>query len=185
MKKKLIVTGLVATGVLGTAILAPITAFAQASDTGDTFVSKLAAALGIEETQVQTAVESVRDDMHAERQAELTAAINQAVTDGELTQRQADILLTMQTIREAEMANREESPPAEPDESLTEEERRVEMETRRAEHEQEMLAALNASGLNTTQEEVKAANEAARDAGLKILRMGRGGPGGHGMGLRP
>lgn len=50
----------------------------------------LASALGIEESKVTTALEEIRTEAKADRAAELKSKLDQAVTDGKLTQAEAD-----------------------------------------------------------------------------------------------
>lgn len=180
-RKKLIaasVAGVIGTVVMGGLLLAPLAVSAATITNGQTtFIQKLAAKLGISESTVQTAVTSVRDEMKTERDAQIQTEINTAVTTGKLSQRQADLL-------NAEMKYGEEvknslTPPT-PDSSLTQEQRKVKMEEFRNQMESALVQKLNDNGLNTTANELKAAREAARSAGImglggKGMGMGRGG----------
>lgn len=167
MNKKLIIAGFLSTGVATmAAFAAPGLVAAQANvNVEDAFVQKLAVKLGIDEEAVQTAVQSTREEIRSEKDAELEAEINTAVSEGKITQRQADILTAMLDYRPETPQNTER--PADFD-SLTKEERQAAMEARRTEMQQSQLNALNEAGLNTSLDELQSAQEAARDAGIRF-----------------
>ncbi|MCM0674318.1 hypothetical protein NCC78_06400 [Micromonospora phytophila] len=122
MRKKHLLAGLAAAGVLGVGIAAPTVAFAADGDTptpaasatesGDRqqqradrqaeFAEALAKELGVPTDKVTAALEKVREQHKpagrpergnaADRQAALKERLDQAVKDGKLTQEQADAI---------------------------------------------------------------------------------------------
>ena len=174
MNKKLVIASVLGTGVLAVGALVPIAVFAQTatdSTSVSTFVQKLADKLGIDQNTVQTALDSVKTDMQAERVAQFKTDVSQAVTDGKLTQRQADILLGVEDVMPT-LAK--PIPDTSVDLStLTEDQRKAQMDTMRTQMDQSIVDALNAKGLATTVSELQSAQDAARTAGL------RAGFGGH------
>lgn len=145
---------------------------ADTTDTNDTFITKLAEKLGISESDVRSAVDSVRDEIRSEKDSETKNKISEAVINGTLTNRQADILNALIDNR-VELAIGER-----PDLSgLTREERRLQMETFRSEREQKEVDLLNKAGLETSLEEVREAKEAAKSADI-MMGFGRRGHGG-------
>lgn len=187
MNKKLLLFGVVGSIGMGAAAILPIAVSAQLAQNegATTFVQQLAAKLGIDQATVQTAFDSVQSDMKAERDAKADAEIAQAVTDGKITQRQADILNGLQEI---ELVKPEEGtmPTREEMESMTDEEREAQRTAIETEMTQKVVDSLNAAGLNTNADEVKATREAAREANLNILGFGFhiGGPKGGMMKVR-
>ena len=104
-----------------------------------TMHQELAQKLGIDENKVQTAFDEIRREHQQEMQAQFTERLNQAVTDGRLTQDQKNLILQkheeLQTERQTE---REQV------QNMSREERREFMETR---HE-EMQAWGEANGID-------------------------------------
>jgi len=187
MNKRLVALGLVGTLGLAGAISVPI--IISADDTTETdvsgFVQKLAGNLGLDQSVVQSAFDSTHAQIRSEVKAEVTTEIVNAVTAGTLTQRQADILTAVQ--------NLEMNPPAEagrPENAgqgnSTHEERQSQMEQMRAERHQSIVDQLNESGLNTTVDELEAAQEAAKSAEVRLMGgFGERGMGGSGKGHGP
>ena len=173
MKKKLLLgaIGIAVIGAIG--VIAPTLAYAATdSTTPSTFVTKLAEKLGIDVNTVQTAVDSTRTEIKAENDATRKTEIAQAVTDGKLTQRQADILDAMRDVEPIKPADDTTKPDLS---TMTQDERKAAMDAMKVQRDQAMLDALNAKGLNTTLDEVQTALTAARTAGLaKGPGMGRG-----------
>jgi hypothetical protein len=181
---KVILASMLGVAVLGVGAIVPIAVFAQTQDsTGSSFVQRLANKLGLDQSVVETAVDDVHEEIEAEMEAERAAAINQAVTDGKLTQRQADIL---NAVNDAHEGLRDEVRPVdikENFEDMTQAEREAQMDTMKAEMDQKLLDAVNANGLNATTEEIQAAHEAAREAGvMKMVKFEMGVRTGKGMG---
>lgn len=176
MNKKLVIAGVLSTGVATMALAVPGLVAAQTNvNVEDTFVQKFAARLGLDEEAVQTAFDSTREEIRSERDAQLEAEINTAVSEGKITQRQAAILAAMLDYRKE---NFEEIERPANFRTLTQEERQAAMETRRTEMQQSQVDALNEAGLDTSLEELQATQEAARDAGIRFGFGGMGkGPG--------
>jgi len=172
VKKQLITVGVILASIgAGAAIVSPVLA---ANSTRQAEMSKsLAAKLGVSEEKVTIAMEAIRSEQKATRQAEMKTKLAAAVVSGKLTQRQADLLTASGEIR---------STLAKPDQSereslkdLTEAQRKTKMDEMHTKRVAEMVTALNAKGLNTNADELKAAQTAARSADL-IPEMGGRGP---------
>lgn len=182
-RRKLFVTaagvGIAAIGSV--AALAPLAVYAAETTTNpqDSFIQKLAEKLGIDVTTVQTAFDSTQDEIRTEMEAQQAEEIAQAVTDGTLTQRQADILNGISDAMERLKPETGEAPTDVKEDlsDLTEEERDAKFQEMRDAHDQELVDALNEAGLNTTLEEVQSTQQAARDAGIRAGMHMRGGPG--------
>lgn len=170
MNKRAIIAGAVGTGLLGISAFLPLALSAQNADSAKTtFVQKLAEKLGLDQSNVQTAVDEIRTEVNSEKQAERKVEITQAVTNGKLTQRQADILFAVMDVEFEKPSHENKSE----ENSLSDETSQSEnfedwMETQRAEREQKIVDTLNAAGLNTTLEELKATQDAAKSANLRI-----------------
>lgn len=184
MNKKLIVaTGAIGIGTLGAmglVVPAGLVYAAQNDAQVSTFVQKLAAQLGIDQSKVQTAVDTARTEMRSERITTTKAEITQAVKGGKLTQRQADILNALLDIEQTEgSGQRSENAPKREDLSgLTAAERQAKMQELKSQREQTQVDELNAKGLNTTVAEFESTMTAARDQKIFIgfggMGMGRG-----------
>lgn len=142
------------------------------------FVSILAENLGVEESTVQTAVDSTRETMHSEMEAQRAEDISTAVSDGKITQRQADIQNAIHEIMEAKRENGDfqNGRPADFEEvkDMTQDERQAFMQEKRAEIDATLVTELNTKGLNTNLEEVTATREALKDAGIAGPKGGKG-----------
>lgn len=156
---------------------------AQEATQGSSFIEKLAQKLGIDQSTVETAVEAVRGEIRDEIEVKVDEEIASLVTEGTLTQRQADLLNGAQDVhdelRESESIER---PSRDEMKDLTEEERKAKMEEFKTQMEQTVVDKLNEKGYNTSVEEFEAAKEAAKEAGLKMMGGHRGGPRGE-MGM--
>jgi hypothetical protein len=144
----------------------------------DTFVSRIAEKLGIAEEEVVEVVDDLREDMQAQRQAERAEAITQAIEEGKLTDRQAEILDAMEDL---EMTGR-------PDDwgqwhEYTPEQREQLREARRETREIQVREALyEQQGLEVTEEEMNELHEVMLEEGIgmygrrgeKGLQMGGG-----------
>jgi hypothetical protein len=116
--------------------------------------------------------EEVRQEHMAERTAERAEAIVQASEEGNITERQLEILNAMEDLRPEGGrgmfgAGRD----------LTPEEREILRESTREEREQSMLEALNELGLNVTQEELQELRDLRMELGLMGNQHKRGGNG--------
>ncbi len=118
--------------------------------------------------------EEVRQEHIAQRTAERAGAVIEAMEDGDLTQRQVEILNAMEDLRP--MGGRGMFGAGR---DLTVEEREALREEIRVEREGSMLAALNESGLQVTQEELEELREVREELGLmgNQSRRGRNGQG--------
>lgn len=163
-RSKLVLATIAGVGILGiSAVLVPIAISADTTDSNiSIFVQKLASKLGMNEDVVQNAVTSVKDEFRLERQSERKAQIETAVSEGKITQRQADILISIMelNLERPNRGNLEEL------RSLSPEERQSRQDEFRAQREQEVVDALNATGINVTREELESAKTAAKDAGI-------------------
>lgn len=145
--------------MVGNAVYADDTA----SKTIPAFIQSVADKLGIEGTDLFNAMEEVRTEEREEIRAETEAKISEAVENGELTERQAQLLDAMHEIRDAK---REEV-------IASGEKRNGVMRDLK----DEMVTLLNEAGLNTTQEELDELHTT-----LQALGIGGGMDGGRGMG---
>lgn len=84
--KKLMVVAILAALVV-VVVAFSATAFAGSSDDNETFISKVADTLGVDDDEVSEAMDQARQEMREEAQQE---ALAQAVEDGVLTQDEAD-----------------------------------------------------------------------------------------------
>lgn len=144
----------------------------------DTFVSRIAEKLGLAEEEVVEVVDDLREDMQAQRQAQRVQAITQAMEEGKLTDRQAQILDAMEDL---EITGR----PDDWDQwhEYTPEQREQLREARREAREQQIRDALyNDFGLKVSQEEMNELHEVMLEEGIgmygrrgeKGLQMGGG-----------
>lgn len=168
MKNKKLLLGAMGIAVIGgVSTLVPLGVYAaENSDEVNTFAQKLAARLGIEESAIESAVENVRTEIHEEREADREAALSQAVIDGALNERQAQILNGLDEAMQAtrpEVGERHEKRGLA---DLTQEAREANFNEMREEREQQIVDALNEQGLNTTIDELESTREAARNANL-------------------
>lgn len=72
-----------------------------ASDTNTTMIDSLAQKLGVESTKVETAMEEIRTERHAQMQQEREESLQKAVTDGVITDAQKEAILQKQEERRA------------------------------------------------------------------------------------
>lgn len=113
MKKQLLVAGAVTT--LGLAGLTGITvANAATEETSDnpmsSLVAKIAEKFNLNQDEVQAVFDEQRDAMQAEREADFAERLSQAVTDGDLTQEQADKITAKRAeLQEAREANKDKT----------------------------------------------------------------------------
>lgn len=115
-----------ALSLLGVGFAATASAHSSADDTG--FAERIATKFNLNQEEVQTFLKEERATHEAEREAKHAQRLAELVTDGKLTQAQADAL----TAKHAEMkANRETEMESMKD--LTHEERRAKMEEKRTE----------------------------------------------------
>lgn len=104
IKKKLVILGAAATiglAGLGSAGLA----VAETGEDGSSLVAKIAQKFNLNQDEVQAVFDEERAEHHAERETKFKERLAQAVTDGKLTQEQADKIQAkheeMQTVMES------------------------------------------------------------------------------------
>lgn len=174
-KGQIVLSTLLGVGALGLSVgFAPLIISAQTTDSNvTTFVQRLAEKLGLSQDVVESALTSVRDDVRTERETERRSQINTALSEGKLTQREADVLIAIIDL-DLEKPSREDINEFR---DLSREERQAKREEFRGEREQEILTGLNANGLNVTLEELQSIKEAAKEAGIVKMegRFGRRG----------
>ena len=124
--------------------------------------------------------EEVREEHIAEREAERAEIVAQAVEEGALTDRQAEILAAMSELRPAGGRGMFGA-----GHDLTEEEREALREEMRAQRDGSMLEDLNELGLNVTEEELLELKEVSEELGLMGNQHRRNGTGGMGTGECP
>lgn len=91
------------------ALTATQVARANTTTTATSWVASLAQKLNLSESQVQTAVDELRSSERQARQAQKSAQLDQAVTDGVITQEQKDKLVAkMQEEQATRQKNRSE-----------------------------------------------------------------------------
>lgn len=143
----------------------------------ESFITRMAEKLGIESSEVVEVVEDLREDMHEERQAQRVEAITQAVEEGKLTEKQAQILDAMEDIgRKGRPEDIEEW------REYTPEQREALREARRETRQQEIKDGLYEQGLEVSQEELDELYEIMLEEGIgmygrrgeKGLQMGGG-----------
>lgn len=176
-KSTLTALGIAGVAVFGVSLILPTAVSAQAALSADeessSFIQQLAERLGLSEDTVETAVEEVKEERKAEFQAERQAQIDEAVANGNLTARQAELLAAMQEVRESSTF---EKPDRSELEDLTQEERQAFFEEQKEVKKQELVDALNEMGLNTSVEELEELRDTMQELGFDGPRGNRGGP---------
>lgn len=94
MKKQL----LIPLAILGFMVIAGATVFtgkalAAITPRNDQMVSRLAQELNVDQTKIQAAFDKIHQERQAERQAEMSANLDKAVTDGVITAEQKQKIL--------------------------------------------------------------------------------------------
>jgi hypothetical protein len=148
---------------------------------GDTFVSRLAAKLGINESDVNTAMDEVRTEVQAEREAERAETITQALDDGKLTEKQAEILNALEDIN----VNRGRPEDWEEWKEYTPEQKEALQEARHELIQQDRIDALYEQGIEVTQEEMDNLHDVMEELGIGMYgaRSNGGQRGGMGQGM--
>jgi len=175
--KKLIIYTTVGIIIIASGVFVTNRVNAQELSAGnETFFTRLAEKLGVEEVEIVEVVDDLRKDMHAQRQAERTEAITEAIENGKLTDRQAEILDAMEDL---DISGR-------PDDwnqwrEYTPEEKEQLRESRRENRETQMREALyEEQGLEVTQDEMEELHEIMLAEGIGMY--GRRGEKGMQMG---
>jgi predicted phage gp36 major capsid-like protein len=159
---------LVAAGIVTAASVAGLTGYAAvnaATDTNSTnpmssLVSAIAKKFNLQTSDVQAVFDEQRSSMEAERETKVKEEVAQLVTDGKLTQAQADTINAKRAELQKERAANRSS-----DQSMTEAQRKAKMDERKT--------ALDTWLKNNTID--------AQYAYLLMGGHGHGGPGGPGM----
>lgn len=94
--KKYIFPAMIAVAAAIAGTLYATGAFASYGDGPDNMASNLASKLGIEESKVTEAMDSIHTERQAERKAEISANLDKAVSAGVLTEEQKDKLVAKQ-----------------------------------------------------------------------------------------
>ncbi|MDD3475149.1 MAG: hypothetical protein PHP08_04640 [Candidatus Dojkabacteria bacterium] len=138
----------------------------------DTFTSKLAEKLGVDDEEVATVIEDVREEMQAERQAERDEAIIEALDNGDLTEKQAEILNAMEDID----IDRGKPEDWEEWKDYTPEQREALRDARDEIRQQEIIDALYEQGLEVTSDELDELKDVLQELGIGMYGyMGEGG----------
>lgn len=124
--------------------------------------------------------EEVRQEHITEREVERAEVVAQAVENGSLTDRQAEILATMAELRPVGGRGMFGA-----GKDLTQQEREALREEMRAQRDGNMLEDLNKIGLDVTEEELQELKEVREELGLMGNQHRRGGNGGMGSGECP
>lgn len=166
MKKRLIAAATAVTmGVAGLstgAVFATTDSDSSTNDPMSGLVSAIATKFNLKSSDVQAVFDEQRTQMEAEREQEIKEKVAALVTDGKLTQAQADAINTKRTELQAAREAERDSP-----DDKTSEERKTAMEAKR----DELDAWLKEKGID--------------DSYAYLLMGGRGhGPGGPGGGPR-
>lgn len=93
MKKAYLILPSVIVAFGAIALIGKATVFAQTNTNRPSFVAELAQKLGIEEGKVQTAVDEIHEEHHAEIEANFENRLTQLVTDGKITADQKQLIL--------------------------------------------------------------------------------------------
>ena len=147
----------------GTMVSNAVYANDTTANTIPAYVQSVAEKIGVDETDLFSAMEEVRTEEREEMRAEMEAKVDEAVTNGDLTERQAQLLDAMHEIRDAKR-----------DEIISSGERPNGV---MRDLKDEMVTLLNEAGLNTTQEELDELHTT-----MQSLGIGGGMGGGRGMG---
>lgn len=132
MKKQLIAAGIATavgvTGLSGTMVANAATDTTSTTNPMSSIVDAIASKFNLDKAQVQSVFDEQRTKMETEREAKVVEEIKQLVTNGKLTQAQADAINEKRAeLKEEREANRESM------QSKTSEEMKTEMETKRTE----------------------------------------------------
>lgn len=166
IKKVVILTAVGAVTVIGLGLVGVQAASASDVESRETFHASLAQKLGLSEEIVEGAFEELHEERRVEMQADRAETILSAIENGDITDRQAQILDSMEDIREEHMGTAVRDFNGERPE--------------KGQLEDLMLEQLNGSGLEVTQEELDDLHKVMEDLGLGRREIGM--HGGMGMG---
>lgn len=129
MKNKIKVGVLITAVALATALGSGVLYAQTAPDNGDTtFIQKLAQKLGISEDKVSSAVTEIRSEAQADREKAYEDKLTAAVTSGELTEAQKQLILNKHKEMKANRTTEMEAMK-----NMTNEQRKAAMESKRTE----------------------------------------------------
>lgn len=94
MKKKIIIPAI--TILTAGALFFGINSTLAQTEDGQTFASKLAAKLGLEESKVKSALDELHEERHTVMEQKAEERLSQLVTEGKLTKEQKDKILAKQ-----------------------------------------------------------------------------------------
>ena len=172
--QKFKIAGLTVIGAIALTVLLsmPTVSFAQDSngEGPSNFIEALAEKLGLTTDEVETAFEEVRQEQREERQSEMETKIQDAVVNGDLTARQAEILDAMHEIRSSQEPREFGAERTDEDRenfrNMSEEERQAQMEEIKETKTQELVDSLNELGLNVTAEELEELRNTMQELGF-------------------
>lgn len=97
MKKRKVILPLITVAIIaGAGALTVKTAYAQDLTQYPPIVQKIADKFGLNVTDVQAVFDQDREEHHAQMQAQYEERLNQAVTDGKITEEQKQLILSKQ-----------------------------------------------------------------------------------------
>ncbi len=114
--------------IVGASIIGASNVSAQNTDARQNMIKSLAQKLGLEESKVQTAMNSIRTERQAEMQKKIEANLSKAVKDGKITEAQKQLILKKHTEMKAEREQYKDSK-----QNLTPEQRKAEMDKKKIE----------------------------------------------------
>lgn len=134
MKRQLVAVGIATavsvTGLAGMGIANAATDSTSSTNPMSSMVDAIATKFNLNKSDVQAVFDSQHTKMEASREADVKADVAQLVTDGKLTQDQADKINAKRAELEKE---REANKPSATDTTTTREQRKVEMDAKRTE----------------------------------------------------
>jgi hypothetical protein len=178
--KKLVIYTTIGTILVVSGVLVTSSVNAQELNVpSNPFFQKVAERLGVDQTELVDVIDEVREDMHAQREAERAETIATALDEGSLSEKQAEIL---NAIEDLNLGGR----PADIEEwrEYTPEQKEALREAREETRHQAILDGLYDAGLEVTQDELDELHTVMEDIGIGMYGMrSEGGMGGKGMGM--
>ena len=93
MRKTILIPGIVAVVLTGAIVLGTVSVSAQETNGQTTLVQSIAKKFGLAENEVQAVFDEHKEAHHAQMQTRLEERLNQAVTDGKLTEAQKQAII--------------------------------------------------------------------------------------------
>lgn len=128
MNKQHIIVSALVLSLIGIGAVSHNAINAQETTGTPSIIDQLVAKFNLNRAEVETVFQEHRDQIHEQREAELTARLDQLVTDGTLTQEQRDYLVAHHEQMEANRPNWEAGTKP------TQEERQAQREQMQAQH---------------------------------------------------